>query len=64
MKRRVTAGLLTAAMMTMMLTGCAGSSGDKKESGKESYTIGIEQFAEHGSLDNCGPLKCLFSMKS
>ena len=20
---------------------------------KESYTIGIEQFAEHGSLDNC-----------
>ena len=53
MKRRVTAGLLTAAMMTMMLTGCAGSSGDKKESGKESYTIGIEQFAEHGSLDNC-----------
>lgn len=63
MKRRVTAGLLTAAMMTMMLTGCAGSSGDKKESVKESYTIGIEQFAEHGSLDNCreGVLKGLES---
>ena len=23
------------------------------EAKKDSYTIGIEQFAEHGSLDNC-----------
>lgn len=45
MKKKVFA--LTIATVTMMglLTGC----GNKKE----GYTIGISQFAEHGSLDNC-----------
>ena len=38
---------------TALLTGCAGSGSDKSSDAKESYTIGIEQFAEHGSLDNC-----------
>ena len=44
--------LLTAAMVTAMTAGC-GKSSDSGSDKKESYTIGIEQFAEHGSLDNC-----------
>ena len=35
-----------------MMAGC-GKSDTKSEAKKDSYTIGIEQFAEHGSLDNC-----------
>ena len=43
--------VLVSAMMTMgLLTGCKSS--DSK-SGDAEYTIGISQFAEHGSLDNC-----------
>ena len=56
MKNKLLAGLLAAAMVAAMATGCAGGSGSSSsESGekKESYTIGISQFAEHGSLDNC-----------
>ena len=54
MKKRVLAGLLTVVMTAAMVTGCAGSSSDSNgETEKESYTIGISQFAEHGSLDNC-----------
>ena len=30
---------------TALLTGCAGSGSDKSSDAKESYTIGIEQFA-------------------
>ena len=52
MKRKVMAVLLTAAMTTAMAAGCSGSS-DSSGSGEDSYTIGISQFAEHGSLDNC-----------
>lgn len=52
MKKRLFAGLLTVVMAATMATGCAGSK-ESDNSGKESYTIGIEQFAEHGSLDNC-----------
>ncbi len=51
MKKRVLAGLLIMTMLTAM-TGC-GSSEGAKDSGEKTYTIGIEQFAEHGSLDNC-----------
>lgn len=43
MNKIITAAILTAAF--------AGTSTVYAE--KESYTIGIEQFAEHGSLDNC-----------
>ena len=50
---KLVAGLLTGAMMAALLTGCVGSGSDKSSDAKESYTIGIEQFAEHGSLDNC-----------
>ncbi|MCF2555121.1 ABC transporter substrate-binding protein [Faecalicatena contorta] len=52
MKKRLFAGLLTVVMAATMATGCTGSK-ESDNSGKESYTIGIEQFAEHGSLDNC-----------
>ena len=41
--------LLKNAAMMVMMTGC-GSSAD---SGDGTVTIGISQFAEHGSLDNC-----------
>ncbi len=55
MKNKVLAGLLTMAMAAAMVTGCSkdapGSSAGGED--KESYTIGISQFAEHGSLDNC-----------
>ena len=44
--------VLTMAMTTAMAAGCSGSS-DTSGSGEDSYTIGISQFAEHGSLDNC-----------
>ena len=53
MKKKLVAGLLTGAMVAALLTGCAGSGSDKSSDAKESYTIGIEQFAEHDSLDNC-----------
>lgn len=51
MKKRTMTVLLTAVMAMAAITGCSGSSdaGD----GEENYTIGISQFAEHGSLDNC-----------
>lgn len=52
MKKRVLAVLLTAAMSAAMITGCGSSSSESSEE-KITYTIGIEQFAEHGSLDNC-----------
>lgn len=51
MKKRVTAGLLTAVMTVMVVSGC-GNQNDS-DGTVEGYTIGIEQFAEHGSLDNC-----------
>ena len=52
MKKKMVTVLLTAAIVTAMAAGC-GSSSDSGSDKKESYTIGIEQFAEHGSLDNC-----------
>ncbi len=52
MKRKMMAVLLAAAMTTVMAAGCSGSS-DSSESGEDGYTIGISQYAEHGSLDNC-----------
>ena len=52
MKKKMVTVLLTAAMITAMVAGC-GKSSDSGSDKKESYTIGIEQFAELGSLDNC-----------
>ena len=55
MKKKTIAIMMTAAMVMAMAAGCgskesSSSGGDNKEA---SYKIGIQQFAEHGSLDNC-----------
>ncbi|MEY8427034.1 ABC transporter substrate-binding protein [Lachnospiraceae bacterium 46-15] len=62
MKKKVLAAVLAATMTAAFLAGCGskpaetGSStetaGTDTASG-DAYTIGISQFAEHGSLDNC-----------
>lgn len=54
MKKRVLAVIL-GAVMTMSLAACGSSDAGKTSSSdsEKSYTIGISQFAEHGSLDNC-----------
>lgn len=54
MKKKVLAVILGAAM-TVSLAACGSSGADSSSSGSRetSYTIGISQFAEHGSLDNC-----------
>ena len=48
MKTKTTAKVLGAALLTMALAGAS-----TVYAADEEYTIGIEQFAEHGSLDNC-----------
>lgn len=57
MKNKVLAGLLIVTMAAALAAGCAKDSGGSAASGsgdkKEGYRIGISQFAEHGSLDNC-----------
>ena len=55
MKKKTIAIMMTAAMVMAMAAGCgskesSSSDGDNKEA---NYKIGIQQFAEHGSLDNC-----------
>ena len=49
--------LLLAITMAMGMTACGSSqtvSGEAEaETAQENYIIGISQFAEHGSLDNC-----------
>ena len=46
MRKKLAAITLAAITAMSMMTGC----GAQKTDG---YTIGISQFAEHGSLDNC-----------
>ena len=55
MKKKTIAIMMTAAMVMAMAAGCGSKEssslgGDNKDA---SYKIGIQQFAEHGSLDNC-----------
>lgn len=55
MKKKMISLMITAALLTVF-AGCGAAtsaSGSENSSGGESYTIGISQFAEHGSLDNC-----------
>lgn len=52
MKKRIVAGMMVA-MMAIGTVGCGNASSDSKKSSDTEYTIGIAQFAEHGSLDNC-----------
>ena len=50
MKKKVFVMILGAILTTGLFTGCKG---ENKESKEGVYHIGISQFAEHGSLDNC-----------
>lgn len=52
--------IMAAAMMSLALVGCGSTAsapntdeGSTASAAGEKYTIGIAQFAEHGSLDNC-----------
>lgn len=47
--------LLLAALAAAALSGCSSKTAPEKSSSNDStaYTVGIGQFAEHGSLDNC-----------
>jgi len=50
MKKRILAMVMATMIAAMtVFTGCGSSS----ESSEDTVTIGISQFAEHGSLDNC-----------
>ncbi len=51
MKKRVLAVMMTMVLAATALVGCGSDSSSKSD--KAEYTIGISQFAEHGSLDNC-----------
>lgn len=55
MKKKVLAVVLGMSMVVAMMTGCGVSkeTSDSANSAEKTYTIGISQFAEHGSLDNC-----------
>lgn len=53
MKKRMLAGLMAVMMSAAMVSGCGGSEETKETAATDGYTIGISQFAEHGSLDNC-----------
>lgn len=52
MKRKLLA-LGMATMMATAMVGCGENVDVATESGEPQYTVGISQFAEHGSLDNC-----------
>ncbi len=45
--------LVLALMASSLLTGCSGSPRSTSDGSEKSYTVGIGQFAAHGSLDNC-----------
>ena len=55
MKKKTIAIMMTAAMVMAMAAGCGSkeSSSSDVDNKEASYKIGIQQFAEHGSLDNC-----------
>ena len=60
MRRKVLAMVLSAVMTAGVLAGCGNSSAEKStadtkgtDSKEATYTVGISQFAEHASLDNC-----------
>ena len=52
MKKRMLAVVLGMVMTVSLMAGCGTKEeGNAKEA--DTYTIGISQFADHGSLDNC-----------
>lgn len=54
-RKKITAAAVAAMMAMFAFTGCGstGSSSASADGAEGSYKIGIAQFAEHGSLDNC-----------
>ena len=57
MKKKLLSSIMAAVCAVSMLAGC-GAAGNGDAAGTQaasgdSYKIGISQFAEHGSLDNC-----------
>ena len=46
--KKVAAVMMSAMLAVGLLAGCGGG-----QTGEKTYKIGIAQFAEHGSLDNC-----------
>ena len=60
MRKKVLAMLVSAVCALSLLGGCGssastgqGENGSQQSASADSYKIGISQFAEHGSLDNC-----------
>ncbi|MFI3209368.1 MAG: ABC transporter substrate-binding protein, partial [Eubacteriales bacterium] len=55
MKKKMMAVLTMVVAVGILAVGCGSSdtSSESADSGEASYTIGISQFAEHSSLDNC-----------
>ncbi|MDD6571060.1 MAG: ABC transporter substrate-binding protein [Thermoflexaceae bacterium] len=55
MKKRLLAMVMMAAMVMTMLSACGSknTAAGNNATVEGSYVIGISQFAEHGSLDNC-----------
>ena len=51
MKKRVFAVIL-GSVMAVSLMACGTKENETKD-GTKTYTVGISQFAEHASLDNC-----------
>lgn len=51
MKKRTLAAI--AIMMMTLAAGCGRADQGKETAGETQYSIGISQFAEHGSLENC-----------
>ena len=45
--------ILVVLSLVMLLVGCSKGSGEKTSDGEKVYKIGILQFAQHPSLDNC-----------
>lgn len=48
MKKKLFAVVLSMTCMMSLMAGC----GSENTGTQNSYTVGISQFAEHGSLDN------------
>ena len=55
MKKKVLAAVLCMSMVAALMTGCGSKKTESTSENSEEkvYTVGISQFAEHGSLDNC-----------
>lgn len=47
-KKKMVIGMITMGLLVLSVTGCSRAKGEKT-----TYKIGISQFAQHGSLDNC-----------